>query len=128
MEKNKYGSVHNVSEIRVHEQFNANTTDFDFALLKLSDKIEFNDKAKPVVVQERNPRKGTLVVIAGWGATKFDGSNSNYLHSTEINIKDHEQCGKAYGNKITERMICASYPGRDSCQVMNNPQFKGNPF
>jgi trypsin len=62
---------------------------------------------------------GTTVFITGFGTTTLGGRSDRYLYRTAVKIVNQQQCANNYLNVfslITNRMICAAAPGRDSCQ------------
>ena len=60
-------------------------------------------------------------IVAGWGSLRFGGSQPSLLHMVTVKIWENRRCGSNYGSNapggITSRMMCASLPGKDSCQV-----------
>ena len=73
---------------------------------------------------------GKTVQVYGWGDTKFGSRNgSNVLLETNVTVVTPEVCqdtldtvcdeyfnGK-YCTNLTDGMLCAGSPGKDSCQV-----------
>lgn len=52
------------------------------------------------------------------------GVGSSVLQQVQVRIDDNSNCNQIYGSKapggIINSMVCAGYPGRDSCQVSSN--------
>jgi hypothetical protein len=49
------------------------------------------------------------------------GSVSSVLLKANVTIQDNTVCASQYGNFVGANMLCASAPGKDTCQV--NYQF-----
>jgi len=89
--------------------------DYDFMVLKMS-----GSSAKTPVVLDRGEVSldpGKRVIVMGWGLTRDQGELSNVLMEVEVEIKNHQDCLNSYSDmtRITDRHICASLPGKDSC-------------
>lgn len=114
--------VFTAAKIVAHPDYNSSTTDFDYALIKLS-----GDSTKtPAIVNSDeiqiplpSDSQRINVTVAGWGVTS-EGSYSlpNILQKVNVPLVDQQTCNNAYSNKITNRMLCAglSQGGKDSCQ------------
>lgn len=108
-----------VKKIFVNPGYNDQTTDWDFALLRLD-----SDSDAPVVELnsdeiEVHPGDAILTTVAGWGALKESGSATpNILRKVRLPLITHDTCNKVYPNQVTDRMICAGVDkgGKDSCQ------------
>ena len=56
-------------------------------------------------------------VVTGWGRLKYRGPLPAILHKVELRTQSNEECREKYGRRaISENMICAAAPGKDSCQ------------
>lgn len=116
-----HGTVVNVNRPVVHPNYNALTTDYDFALLELKDEIELTDEfyAAELPEQDEPIEDGACLQASGWGSTE-NGSGSEDLLVTYVPVISWNQCRKNYrkAHAITERMICAGYAdgGVDACQ------------
>ncbi|MEM7156708.1 MAG: serine protease [Myxococcota bacterium] len=95
--------------------------DNDIALIELEE--EWTGPVAKVV--DATPGAGTDVVVIGWGATHSGGTTQNRLRFAEFDILDFGGCQLAYGDQpgsepptpsISERMLCAAGPSKDSCQ------------
>ena len=105
-------------QILVHPNYNANTQDFDMALIKLS------SNSSLATIQPLLPSEAALVAtgtnarVIGWGNTSSKTNDFPIdLKEANVPIVDQNTCSKAYTD-ISVRMICAGYPqgGIDSCQ------------
>lgn len=106
--------------VYVHPQYNAAATDYDFALIELTQDSAYTpvslNTSEIAISDDGAPIMST---VAGWGTTT-EGSHSlpNLLQRVEVPLVSQASCNKSYPNKITDRMICAGYTegGKDSCQ------------
>ena len=77
----------------------------------------------PVATGPKPPAAGTLLRVAGWGATSYSSRNDSYgagtsvLQQTSVRVSPATTCTAAYGADAfeTEDMVCASLPGKDAC-------------
>ena len=110
-----------IERVIVHPQYDSSTTDWDFALLKLTTPSRF----APVALQEREVEipdtvdSSPLSTVIGFGATSEGGPQSDVLLKVEKPLVSRARCAEAYGaDEITEQMLCAGLDegGKDSCQ------------
>lgn len=104
----------------MHPYYNA-WLDFDYSLLQLATSIVFNQPTKaPIrladeyeVIPDNSP-----VIVSGWGETLSKTESSSILRAVTLNIVNFQQCDNIYKNYggITNQMICAKSPKKDSCQ------------
>ena len=64
-------------------------------------------------------------LVSGWGSLKFGTSKfPKQLHAVDVKVWNNNVCNNNYGSQapggITPRMLCASLPGKDSCQVQHD--------
>lgn len=103
-----------------HPKYNQSTTDYDYALIELSQSsryqpIELN--TADIAVPAGGPE--VMATVAGWGATRETSQTlPARLQKVDVPLVPHDVCNKNYGGIITDRMICAGYDrgGKDSCQ------------
>lgn len=77
----------------------------------------------PIATGVKPPAAGTLLRVAGWGATSYSSSDDSYgagtsvLQQTPVRVSPAATCTAAYGTAAfeTEDMICAALPGKDAC-------------
>ncbi len=113
-----------VSQIIVHPNYNANTSDSDIALMKLSSPVTLNSRVAliPMVTSTDGALYGVgvLATVTGWGTTSSGGSTPAKLRQVEVPIVSNATCNasNAYNGQITANMLCAGYAsgGKDSCQ------------
>ena len=74
-----------------------------------------------------NTLENRNAIVSGWGSLKFGTSKfPKELHSVNVKVWNNPRCNSNYGSQapggITDRMLCASLPGKDSCQVEKDNQ------
>ncbi|WP_084113216.1 serine protease [Belnapia moabensis] len=108
-----------VAQLVIHPQYNPDTNDNDFALLRLSASVT---AGKPIALAEANTQvtPGTRAWVTGWGATAENGPGSLNLLGAEVPVVPNEVCNRpeSYDGDITSNMLCAGREqgGVDSCQ------------
>ncbi|XP_031780170.1 venom protease isoform X2 [Nasonia vitripennis] len=110
----------------VHPEYNNTSKENDIAILRLDRDVEFTKAIHPICLPiEKNLRNrdfvGTYPFVAGWGATSYEGEESDVLQEVQVPVVSNEQCKKDYAAKrvvIDERVLCAGWPngGKDACQ------------
>jgi secreted trypsin-like serine protease len=114
--------VFTVEKIIQHEGYASWKSNLnDIALMKLNEKIEFNDYIQPVCMPEATIGKleGAMATVTGWGTTSEGGSIASKLQQVDVPIIANQKCGQKYPSEdIVESMVCAGYDagGKDSCQ------------
>ena len=102
--------------------------DNDVAILTLNTPapIHSNANVKPVCMMAGSDSlENRQAIVSGWGSLKFGTSKfPKELHSVTVKVWNNNLCNSNYGSQapggITPRMLCASLPGKDSCQVQND--------
>ncbi len=121
---NPYFQKRLVASVAVHPRYDANTYDYDVAVLKLKTAVTPSVGVKVIKLATKlapyNPlyASGTLATVSGWGTTTSDGDVSNVLRKVQVPIVSNAACNTFYGGEISNRMVCAGYTkgGKDSCQ------------
>ncbi|KAL4674403.1 hypothetical protein H8959_018337 [Pygathrix nigripes] len=110
-----------VAQIIKHPLYNADTADFDVAVLELTSPLPFGRHIQPVCLPAAThifpPSKKCL--ISGWGYLKEDFLvKPEVLQKATVELLDQALCASLYGHSLTDRMLCAGYlDGKvDSCQ------------
>jgi transmembrane serine protease 9 len=115
------GTTALVDKILLHPNWSPLTFDYDVALLHL-EHPNFVTSISMVNREEmgRLARPGLIAIVSGWGLTKEGGQVSNSLRNVAVQLVSKDDCSSvaAYGNTITNRMICAGFTegGKDSCE------------
>lgn len=117
-----------VDEIITHPLFNE-FMDFDFALLKLKQKLDLSVDNAPIPVclppadtydSLMDSWKDKIFTVAGWGkAAENAGASTRRLQKLDVPYMEWDTCKKTSGAKryLTRRMICAAFKeaGKDAC-------------
>jgi len=113
----------NVSAILSHPGYKWWTSEYDVALVKLSQPLTmFNKYIYPVCLPLKSelPPVGTQFTITGFGRLTHGGDSPARLQEAVVPLVSHEACVKAYEGRavVTEQMMCAGYVqgGIDACQ------------
>jgi len=114
-----------ISEIVNHENYNSNTLDNDFALLRMATKIEWG--ANPHIRPACLPEYGAgdydqwMSTVTGWSWGMYiGGSLTNVLLEVDVKVISNSDCNNTYGG-ITDNMLCAQ--GTDA--VLSSDDCKG---
>ncbi|XP_016957100.1 trypsin alpha [Drosophila biarmipes] len=121
------GEVLSLRQVITHGDYNPQSHDNDLALLILNATLNFTEHLQPVPLATLMdpPTANTRLVVTGWGyqAEEEGGVSgevgvSPELRFVDVDLVDSDQCRRAYRHvlPITQRMVCAARPGRDSCQ------------
>jgi transmembrane serine protease 11D len=113
-----------VAAVHVHPQYNDQTNDFDFALLRLSRSVATGGTAatRPVELASATTQvsDGAAALVTGWGAVSEGSPGSLDLLGVEIPVVSNAVCNRpeSYNGDITANMMCAGREtgGVDSCQ------------
>lgn len=119
------GVTISVKTIYQHEKFDYFNIDYDFSLLKLTEKLKFSDQIKPIALpsQDEPVADNTLCLVSGWGNTQNTQESREKLRGAYVPSVNQEKCQSSYSNfgGITDRMLCAGFQiGQiDACQGLN---------
>eukprot|EP00541_Cyclophora_tenuis_P006506 CAMPEP_0116572360 /NCGR_PEP_ID=MMETSP0397-20121206/18122_1 /TAXON_ID=216820 /ORGANISM="Cyclophora tenuis, Strain ECT3854" /LENGTH=252 /DNA_ID=CAMNT_0004100659 /DNA_START=61 /DNA_END=820 /DNA_ORIENTATION=- len=98
---------------RFHPRYEANTFDFDYALVKLD-----RPHPDPILIHlRRTPEIPVDMTVMGWGVTTFEGRQSALMLEGNVTRFETSLCALNYDpDEVTESMFCANEVGVDSCQ------------
>lgn len=107
-----------------HPSYDPDTTDYDYALVKLSSPVKLNGCVGTVCLPTADVSAGAECWITGWGTLKSGGSQPRILQEARVKIISNRDCVNKYGytsSDITSRMICAQGKNKngsisDACQ------------
>jgi len=106
-----------VSRIIKHSSYNAQTSDFDIALLKLAEEVDLNTYTPVCLPNTADNFEGKNAWVYGWGTTSFGGASSNKLLEVEVPVVSNQVCQTAMPQTITDGMLCAGgVKDKDGCQ------------
>lgn len=102
--------VVNASRVIIHPSYNpnkansSNTHDFDIALIELASAVDIT----PVKLFTGTVPVNVPAIVAGWGATVGDGTqSSDTLLATQLLTVNEATCSSAHEGLITNNMFCA---------------------
>ena len=122
-----------ISEVKTHPLYGKEwPADFDLALLKTKEKIEFAKfpNIRPICLPENNENdyNQQRAVVTGWGRMEFiGGERSAVLRKAEVSVITNSECASAYPAArngscanpqyycITRQVLCAQGDGKDAC-------------
>ena len=112
------------AKLIVHEKYNSQTLENDFALIKLSTNSSFAAiglNNLEINIDDSIDAAPIMSMTSGWGATKESSYTlPNMLQKVSVPLVSATACNapEAYKGAITDAMICAGYKtgGKDSCQ------------
>jgi secreted trypsin-like serine protease len=108
-----------MDEVWIYPKFNADSMDYDFALIKV--RTSFAEREIPVVTPADNRfiNVGDTATITGWG-TDASGNIQQILKKADVKVIGRTDCNDAnsYDGRVTARMICLGLTagGTDACQ------------
>lgn len=131
---NEGGKIYHVKQIIRHGRYNDSTINFDFALLELTEAIEFDNrtiKAIPLPSVHDSVSEHQMCFVSGWGSEKYNYiSHPKVLKGVEIPIVSNAECEQALSINIfrrlhvTKQMMCAGFRnGGENCK--NNLNLNG---
>ncbi|NWS77009.1 TMPS9 protease, partial [Crotophaga sulcirostris] len=110
-----------IARIIPHPSYNADTADYDVAVLELKRPVTFTKYIQPVCLPDAGHHFPTSkkCLISGWGYLKEDFLvKPEFLQKATVELLDQTLCSSLYSHVLTDRMMCAGYlEGKiDSCQ------------
>lgn len=112
----------------IHPTYGASQSSHDFALLKLSTEINFNEtkKLSAIAIADSNLEtsgalpEGLFATVLGWGFTTENAGQPTILREVQVPLVSRERANdiEAYDRGIDESMIAAGFDEgkKDSCQ------------
>ncbi|XP_061399539.1 serine proteinase stubble [Musca vetustissima] len=113
-----------VSKKIVHPQYNFFTYEYDLALVKMEQPLEFAPHVSPICLPETDSLLiGMNATVTGWGRLSEGGTLPSVLQEVSVPIVSNDNCKSMFlraGRQefIPEIFLCAGYEngGQDSCQ------------
>lgn len=99
----------NIVEIIVHPSYK-NDSNYDIALLKMQNAIEFDELIQPALLPEESkeePDPNEILQVAGFGDTKNMTQSNLHLRYINMKLVTNEDCSKEWYWKIRENLLCA---------------------
>ncbi|KAI1966804.1 hypothetical protein LOZ58_000293 [Ophidiomyces ophidiicola] len=109
-----------VSKIYVHADYVDRAAHHDVALLYLNSSIKETSNIRYAKLPEKDadPIPGSTAVVAGWGHTKFEGSESPHLLKADIPVISRKKCNDYWSEidrKILFSQMCAGTKKAAGC-------------
>jgi trypsin len=114
------GKVIKVTKQIIHNQYDPDSTNYDFMLLKLAEPVP--DGTPIARLHNRDDlQDNDSVYVIGWGNMNVNGFKpAKVLQHVEVKYIPNNECNRnqAYDGKITNAMLCAGEDngGEDACQ------------
>ncbi|XP_037955602.1 serine proteinase stubble [Teleopsis dalmanni] len=113
-----------VSKKVVHPKYNFFTYEYDLALVKLEQPLEFAPHVSPICLPQTDSLLiGMNATVTGWGRLSEGGTLPSVLQEVSVPIVSNDNCKTMFlraGRQefIPEIFLCAGYEtgGQDSCQ------------
>ena len=115
-----------VDVVVIHPKFDPKTFEYDLALLKFYEPIEFTSNVIPICTPEADQDfDGKTAWVTGWGRLSKGGKIPSILQEVSLPIINNDRCERRFleaGYKLHipyYTFICAGYKkgGKDSCEV-----------
>uniref|UniRef100_A0AB38ZE44 Venom S1 protease 3 n=1 Tax=Ectomocoris sp. TaxID=3104572 RepID=A0AB38ZE44_9HEMI len=93
---------------------------YDIALMKLEEKMEFNDGVGRICLTNNHFKNlnNEYVKAMGWGLLKTNGTESPVLRKVNLKVIDIDICKTVFPSvdKKSDYQVCTWAPNKDSCQ------------
>ncbi|KAL9700801.1 hypothetical protein quinque_004242 [Culex quinquefasciatus] len=107
--------VQNSTEFIRHEDYDPGTASNDVALVKLPQKVEFNDRIRPVALPTGHDDYNRRMAIAsGWGKTKDRGGIADRLQYVSLKVITNNECSLLYPGTVQPTTLCTHNEERKS--------------
>ncbi|XP_039428810.1 collagenase-like [Culex pipiens pallens] len=107
--------VQNSTEFIRHEDYDPGTASNDVALVKLPQKVEFNDRIQPVALPTGHDDYNRRMAIAsGWGKTKDRGGIADRLQYVSLKVISNNECSLLYPGTVQPTTLCTHNEERKS--------------
>ncbi|XP_023239136.1 trypsin-1-like [Centruroides sculpturatus] len=114
----KNGNPYEVTDIKIHENFNTETFENDIALLRVNSSLEYVPICLPHPRFSNSNLENRTGVILGWGVTGYGKNSSERLREVQIPLMTNQKCRQMYQSRrinITDMMMCGGEEGKDAC-------------
>lgn len=106
-----------VCQIIDHPKYNF--PDYDFSILQLCSPVALDSSVSPVCLPAdiSQTYSGQVATVTGWGTLSSGGARPDTLMEVNVTVITNQVCDANYDTiSVTDAMICAADPGKDSCQ------------
>ena len=107
-----------VKKFYQHSDYNQTTLNMDFAILELQQDLNFSSYVRPACLPQDASKDytGVKAIVSGWGDLAPNGCQPARLQKLQVEVTANNECGDYIDGLLTENMMCAINPGKDSCQ------------
>ncbi|KAL5292138.1 hypothetical protein ACFFRR_011137 [Megaselia abdita] len=104
--------VTNLDDIKIHDQFNASTLNYDISLIRLEQPLTLNYFVGTIPMADSSitlsSLEGERVVASGWGQVSDDTGVIDDLRFVNLFIENHNACKNYYyPGLVNDGVICA---------------------
>jgi Trypsin len=120
------GAIYRIDRVIVHARYIRGDKPNDIAMLHIVPDRRpvttpiYRIAAIPIMPPSNNGMErlqiGQPVRTSGWGRTSYKGALMEKLGETKLKLMANQQCKAKYGEKFSDRALCAYAPGTDSCE------------
>lgn len=120
------GAIYRIDRVIVHADYQRGNKPNDIALLHVVPerrprvapvyRIASIPLSAPATGSGERLRIGQNVHTSGWGRTSYKGKLRETLGETQLKLTANAQCKALFGDKFSNRALCAYAPGTDSCE------------
>ncbi|XP_049854824.1 serine protease snake-like [Schistocerca gregaria] len=118
---------YHIADLVRHPEYKGPSKYNDIALLRLSERVDFNKFIRPACLYTHDKFSVSKTVATGWGKIEYAGKSSDTLRKVVLDIIDNKMCNnlwKSLGKLTTlprgiaPSMMCAGVltGGKDTCQ------------
>lgn len=113
------GQLLHVQDLKIHGEF-GNKMSNDVGVIRLTKPLIFGPGVRPINLVEQTPKNGESALVSGWGYI-YDSIKHivpEDLQGVYVEILDRKTCLNTsiyFPSEITDDMLCASSPLKDSC-------------
>ncbi|XP_068124183.1 coagulation factor X [Hyperolius riggenbachi] len=118
-----FEAIHKVDKTILHPKFVKATFDFDIAVVKLREAINYTDNIIPACLPEPDFADQVLMnekqaMVSGFGRLHERGAQATKLQMLYVPYVSRQICKESSKGSITENMFCAGYDKevKDACQ------------
>ncbi|NXN34637.1 TRY1 protein, partial [Nycticryphes semicollaris] len=100
----------NSAKVIRHPNYDPRMLDNDIMLIKLSTPAQLNRAVQTIPLPTSCVTTGTKCLISGWGNTLSNGYDyPATLQCLQAPVLSTAECKQAYGNDITDNMMCVGF-------------------
>lgn len=107
-----------VSRITIHPQWNADTFNFDVAVIRLAAPAS-GIRTASLTARDSTPATDSQATVSGWGTINYGSNRFPYvLRAVVVPVVDRATCNAdtSYNGQFLDSMFCAGTNTTDSCQ------------